>query len=82
MTVGTDIELGVVSGADGRLKVAEVWPGAHTTVRGRLVGLEWHKVTADGSGPGVLVDSTEDDLPEVDDYEFELTVATQDWLPR
>ena len=79
MRVGEDIEL-VVSGADGRLKVSERWPRAHTRVHGRLVGLEWHAVIEDGPGPGVRVNSTEDEVPGADDYEFEMTVASQDWL--
>jgi hypothetical protein len=82
LAVGTDVDLGVKNGGDGRLYVAEMWPGAHTTVHGRLIGIEWHETTNEGTGPGFRVDSTEDDVPEVDRYVFELTVATQDWLPH
>ena len=80
--VGEKIALGVAR-SNGRMEVAEMWPGAHTTVRGRLVGLEWHELTDDGPGPGVRVSSTRDeDLPDGDHFEFELTVATQDSLPH
>lgn len=73
--------VGVKPGGDGLLHIAEMWPGAHTTVDGRLVGIEWHEMTDDGTGPGLRVDSTEDDVPGANEYSFELTVATQDWLP-
>jgi hypothetical protein len=82
LEVGSDVALGVKNGGDGRLHVAEMWPGAGTTVHGRLVGIEWHEMVDDEPGPGLRVDSTEDVVPDADDYAFELTVATQDWLPH
>jgi hypothetical protein len=82
VAIGKDLEVGVAYGGDGRLYVAEIWPGAHTTVHGRLVGIEWHEMTNEGPGPGFRVHSTEADVPEVDRYAFELTVATKDWLPH
>jgi hypothetical protein len=37
---------------------------------------------ADGDpGLGLRVGSTEDEVPDADAYAFEMTVATQDWLP-
>lgn len=72
----------VTHGGDRRLFIAEMWPAAHTTVHGRLVGIEWHEIANEAPGPDLRVDSTEDDVPEVDRYAFELTVATKDWLPR
>ena len=82
LVAGKDVTLGVKNGADGRLHGAEMWPGAHTTVHGRLVGIEWHAMTDDDPGPGHRVDSTEDDVPDAADYDYELTVATNDWLPH
>src|ERR1700735_5523897 len=82
LTVGSDCVLGVGADGDGRLFVAELWPAAHTTVHGRLVGIEWHQLTGGGAGRGLHVDSTEDTVPWADDYAFELTVATRDWLPH
>jgi hypothetical protein len=82
LAVGKDVVVGVTHGGDGRLHVAEMWPGAHTTIHGRLVGIEWHEMTDSGPDPGLRVDSTEDDVPDTDDYAFELTIATQDWLPH
>jgi hypothetical protein len=37
-----------------------------------------HEMTDDGFGPGLRVESTDDDVPDLVDYTFELTVATQD----
>jgi hypothetical protein len=82
LAVGEDCVVGVKYGGDGRLHVVEMWPGAHTTVRGRLVGIEWHEMTDEGPGPGLRVESTEDNVPDTGDYAFELTVATKHWLPR
>jgi hypothetical protein len=82
LAVGEDCVLGVSHGRDGRLHVVEMWPGAHTTVHGRLVGIEWHEMTDEGPGLGLRVGSTEDDVPDADAYAFELTVTTQDWLPH
>jgi hypothetical protein len=82
LALGRDVAVGVKSGGDGRLHVAEMWPGAHTTVHGRLVGIEWHELTDDIPGPGLNVDTIEDDVPYAEDYAFELTVATRDWLPH
>ena len=82
LSVGKEVVVRLMYGGDGRLHVAELWPGVHTTVRGRLVGIEWHEMTDDRPGPGLRVDSTEDDVPGAEDYAFELTVATQDWLPH
>ena len=82
LAVGKDVVVGVAQGGDGRLHVVEMWPGAPTTVHGRLVGIEWHEMTDSGRGPGLRVESTEDDVPNADEYAFERTVATQDWLPN
>lgn len=82
LAVGKDIVVGVTHGPDGRLHVSEMWPGAHTTIHGRLVGIEWHEMTDDDPGAGLRVDSTEDHVPDADNYAFELTVATRDWLPH
>ena|ERR1017187_10595250 len=82
LAVGEDCVLGVAHGRDGRLHVVEMWPGAHTTVHGRLLGIEWHEMTDEGPGLGLRVGSTEDDVPDADAYAFELTVANQDWLPH
>ncbi len=78
LAVGKDCVLGVAHGRDGQLHVVEMWPEAHTTVHGRLVGIEWHEMTDEGPGPGLRVGSTEDDVPDADAYAFELTVATED----
>jgi len=53
-----------------------------TAIHGHLVGIEWHERMGDEYGPGRNVGSTEDQLPQADDYSFELTVATNDWLPH
>jgi hypothetical protein len=82
LAVGGDCVVGVKHGGDGRLHVAEMWPGAHTTVHGRVVGIEWHEMTPGGPGCGLRVESTEDDVPDANDYVFELTVATRNWLPH
>src|SRR5271154_6889305 len=82
MAVGKEVVLGVARAGDGRLHVAELWGSGHTTIHGRLVGVEWHEMTDDGPSAGLRLDSTEDDVPEADNYAFELTVATQDWLPH
>ena len=39
-------------------------------------------MTDEGPGLGLRVNSTEDDVPNVNAYAFELTVTTQDWLPH
>jgi len=42
VVVGQTIALGVIYGSDGELHVSEMWSGTgKTTVRGRLVGIEW-----------------------------------------
>ncbi len=53
------------------------------------MGIEWHAVKDDEYGPGVDVDDTYDFVQDsecftqdADDYEYELTVATKDWLPH
>ncbi len=56
--------------------------GGSTAIHGHLVGMEWHERSGDEYGPGVKVESTDDEVPEADDYSFELTVATNDWLPH
>jgi len=43
--------------------------------------MEWHALDDDSVGPGRPVESTADEVPDADDYRYELTVATQDWLP-
>jgi hypothetical protein len=83
VAVGQKIAVGVIYGGDGRLHVNEMWSGTgRTTVHGRLVGIEWHAITGDEIGPGMAVESIQDVSPETPDYEFELTVATSDWLPH
>jgi hypothetical protein len=58
----------------------ESWGGS-TAIHGRLVGIEWHELTAEGYGPGVSVETT-DDFTHEPDYAYEQTVATKDWLPH
>ncbi len=83
VNVGQRIAVGVISGGDGELHVNEMWSGTgRTTVHGRLVGIEWHAITGDERGPGVAVESVHEHMPEADDYVFQLTVATTDWLPH
>jgi hypothetical protein len=76
--VGGDLGVGVVSGR-GRVWVESF--GARTTVHGRLVGMEWHALVDGEERPGRAVESTADEVAEAEDYVYELTVATQDWLP-
>lgn len=82
LSIGEECLVGVKHGGDGRLHVVEMGSAAHTTIHGRLVGMEWHEMTDGLPGPGLHVFSTDDDVPEADDYAFELTVATRDWLPQ
>jgi hypothetical protein len=77
LRVGDDVTLNVAYSE--RLYV-ESWGGS-TAVHGRLVGIEWHERTEEGYGPGVRVDTT-DDFTHEPDYAYELTVATEDWLPH
>jgi hypothetical protein len=63
-----------VSYSGDRLHVSS-WEGS-TAIHGQLVGIEWHEQSGDEYGPGVKVESTDDVVPETDDYSFELTVAT------
>lgn len=79
LRVGDDVALKVSYYGD-RLYVNS-W-GGNTTVHGRLVGIEWHEQTGDQYGPGVKVETTDDFTHDVDDYAYELTVATNDWLPH
>lgn len=82
VVVGQRISVGVIYGG-GELHVNEMWSGTgKTTVGGRVVGIERHAITAGERGPGVAVESIRDDVPEADDYVFELTIATTDWLPH
>lgn len=82
VTVGRRISVGVIYGG-GELHVNEMWSGTgKTTVGGRVVGIEWHAITGGERGPGVAAESIRVDVPEADDYVFELTVATTDWLPH
>jgi hypothetical protein len=69
-----------VSYSGDRLHVSS-WGGT-TAIHGQLVDIEWHEQSGDEYGPGVKVESTDDDVPETDDYSLELTVATNDWLPH
>ena len=39
-------------------------------------------MTDRGPGPGLRVDSTEDKVPDVEAYAFELTLATEDLSPH
>lgn len=64
LIVGQDLVVGVAHLGDGQLHVAEMWSGAHTTVRCRLVGIEWHEMTDDGPGRALRVNSAEDDVSD------------------
>jgi hypothetical protein len=75
LRVGHEVNLPVAY--YGKLYV-EQWGGT-TRVQGRLVGIEWHAQEEDV--PGLRVDDT-DDFTHDPDYAYELTVATNDWLPH
>lgn len=78
LRAGDDIDLKVFySGA--RLSVVTWGPG--TTFHGRLASIEWHDIVGDQVGPGVRVDDTDDFTHDVDDYAYELTVATSGCSP-
>jgi hypothetical protein len=77
--VGEDVSVGVA--VDGERLYIPIW-GASTTVHGRLVGIEWHEMVGGKDGAGVKVEDTDDFTHDVDDYAYELTIATKDWLPH
>jgi hypothetical protein len=79
LRVGEEVSVGVVP--EGDRLVMPMWGGS-TTVHGRLVGIEWHEVSGDQIGPGMLVEDTDDFTHRADDYAYELTIATKDWLPH
>jgi len=86
MKVGDEVAFGVAFDGD-RLYIPN-W-GAKTRVHGRLVGIERHPVRDGEHGPGVMVSDTDDFVQDseifdqdADDYIYELTVATTDWLPH
>jgi hypothetical protein len=56
------------TGGDGRLHVAEMWPGEHTTVYGRLVGIEWHEMTDDRPGPATAWTRPKTTSRDADDF--------------
>jgi hypothetical protein len=79
LRTGDDVTLRV-SYSDGRVSVLS-W-GAGTTIHGRLLGIEWHEMGEGLPGPGVRVSDTDDFTHDVDDYAYELTIATRDPLPH
>jgi hypothetical protein len=86
LRAGHEVALGVVF--DGERLVMPMW-GPSTRVHGLLIGIEWHEVLGDPYGPGnrefgpgLRVEHTDDFTHDVDEYEYELTVATNDWLPH
>jgi hypothetical protein len=44
--------------------------------------IEWHEMKDDSPGPGVRVNDTDDFSHDVEDYAYELTIATRDPLPH
>jgi hypothetical protein len=63
----TGQEVGLkVSYSGDRLHVSS-WGGS-TAIHRQLVGIEWHEQSGDEYGPGVKVESTDDGVPESDDY--------------
>jgi hypothetical protein len=84
--IGEEVAIGVA--LDGARLYMPMW-GRSTTVHGLLVGIEWHEVVGDPFGasariysPGIRVENTDDFTHDVVEYEYELTVATNDWLPH
>ena len=81
--MGQTVAVGVIYGGNGELHVNEMWSGTgKTTIRGRLVGIEWHAVSGDERSAGIAVESIQEPDQEAEDFVFELTVATRDWLPH
>ena len=65
----------------GRLYVSSWWSEVRpsTADLSESSGMKW---PANKFGPGMKVETTNDFNHPVDDYAYELTIATNDWLPH